>query len=152
MVSPELLRRFTFFGGLSMEQVVALAKVAQETTLEAGQFLFHEGDDLVYSYLVLEGEVALVFELEGRERDVVISDLREGELFGWSGILPPYQATASARATTACHVVAFDCLELRQYFEQDIEFAFVLTQRIAQLLRDRLHGLRIESLGQEAGL
>lgn len=151
MVSPELLRRFPFFGGLSMDQVVALAKVAQETTVEAGQFIFHEDDDLVYSYLVLEGDVALVFELEGRAREVVISDLREGDLFGWSGILPPYQATVSAMASTTCRLVAFDCLELRQSFAHDIEFAFVLTQRIAQLLRDRLHGLRIESLGQEAG-
>ncbi|NJO84483.1 MAG: cyclic nucleotide-binding domain-containing protein, partial [Blastochloris sp.] len=88
MISPELLRRFPFFGGLNMEQVVALARVAQEATVEAGQYLFHEGDDLVYAYLLLEGDVALSFELVERAHDIVVHEMRPGDLFGWQGILP----------------------------------------------------------------
>jgi hypothetical protein len=36
MVSPELIRRYPFFAGLDYDQLVKLAKVAQEYKVEAG--------------------------------------------------------------------------------------------------------------------
>lgn len=146
MVSPELLRRYAFFAGLSLDHIVTLAKAAREVTLETGQFIFHEEDELDTFYLVLEGEVSILIELPEKQREVIVNVVRAGAIFGWSGLLPPYLATASAKAAMNCRVVAFAGPEIKQAFERDPVFAYLITQRIAQVARDRLHELRIESL------
>jgi CRP-like cAMP-binding protein len=150
MVSPELLRRYTFFGGLSMEHIVILANLAHELTIEEGTYFFHEDDDMDFAYLLVEGDAAIVIELLEKQSEITINDVKPGEVLGWSGILPPHKATASAKAQTACTVVAFDCQAIRQQFDDDVAFAYVLTLRVAQVLRDRLHELRIESLAFSA--
>ncbi len=146
MVSPELLRRYTFFGGLSMEHIVILAQHASEMTIDQGQFFFHEEDTLDAAYILVEGEVSILTELPEKKMEIVTGVIKPGEMFGWSALLPPYLATASARASKPCRVIAFNCQVLRALFEEDAPFAFVLTQRIAQVIRERLQSLRIESL------
>jgi CRP-like cAMP-binding protein len=147
MVSPELLRRYAFFGGLEIEHIDALARVAEELTVEEGHFFFHEEDALDYCYVLLEGEVEVLTELPDKGLEAVTTVVAEGEMFGWSGLIPPYEATAAARASAQpCRVVAFDCVALRQQFEADPRFGYLLTQRITQVMRERLSVLRIESL------
>ncbi|GAB4453494.1 MAG: hypothetical protein Kow0031_35720 [Anaerolineae bacterium] len=161
MISPELLRRYPFFSGMSHDQIVALAKVAGEEAVEAGHYFFHEGEQLTCLYLILEGAVAVVLEIPAdgahqtvanqynrqlQTTDVVISAIGPGEVFGVSALIPPPVATASAKATTPCRVVAFNGAELLQLFEKDCQFGYQLTQRIAHVFRSRLHDMRIESL------
>ena len=60
MVSTELIRRYPFFAGLTLEQVSAMASAASEENVEAGHFFLHEKDETPYLYLVIEGEVTVV--------------------------------------------------------------------------------------------
>ncbi|HEY64928.1 MAG TPA: Crp/Fnr family transcriptional regulator [Caldilineae bacterium] len=145
MVSPELIRRYPYFAGLSMDQIVTLAKVADEQKVEAGHYFFHEGDELCCFYLVLEGAVAVVIEMpDGQE--AVISTAGPGEVFAWSALVPPHTATASVKAMTPCHVVAFDCRELRKAFEEDCRFGYLMMVKAAQVIRDRLVATRLQVL------
>jgi CRP/FNR family cyclic AMP-dependent transcriptional regulator len=162
MVSPELIRRYPFFSGLDYDHIVKLAKVADEQTVETGHYFFHESDDLQNVYLLIEGAVAIVFEVPDQDveqqvsgqltgklktKDVTVSTVGSGDVFGWSGLIPPYTATASARAITSCRVVSFDCRQLLQtHFEEDCRFGYIITQKAAQVIRERLRDLRIESL------
>jgi CRP-like cAMP-binding protein len=166
MISPELLRRYPFFAGLSHDQIVTLAKVADEVSVDTEHYFFHEGDDLTGLHLVVEGAVAIVIEVpdqsveqkvsgqltgELQTSDVVISAVGPGEVFGWSALVPPHQATTSAKATTPCRVVTFNGPELLQTFEDDCRFGYVMIQKMAQVVRDRLRDLRIESLAHLVG-
>lgn len=161
MISPELLRRYPFFSGLNHEQLVSLAKVASEETVEVGHYFFHEGDQLDCLYLILEGAVAVVLEVPAdgahqtvanqynrqlQTTEVVISAIGPGEVFGVSALIPPPVATASAKATTPCRVAAFNCRELLQTFAKDCGFGYLMVQKIAHIFRGRLHDMRIESL------
>ena len=78
--------------------------------------------------------------------DVVISTIEPGEIFGWSALVAPYKATAGGKAITPCRVVVFDCQELRNQLEEDCQFGYLMMKKIAQIMRDRLHNLRIEFL------
>jgi CRP-like cAMP-binding protein len=131
-----------------MDHIVFLADAADEIAVEAGHIFFHEEDMLDNCYLLLEGKVAILIELPEKNRDIVTSEVREGDMFGWSGLLPPYVATAATRAEEPCRVIVFDCRAIRNKFEEDHLFAYVMTQRMAQVMRDRLQGMRIESLAQ----
>lgn len=161
MVSTELLRRYPFFAGLSRDHLNTLARISDEITVEAEEYFFHEDDELESFYLVLEGAVAIVFRLPERDvqhkiadqfarefktKDVVLSTAGTGDIFGWSGLVPPYKATAGAKALTRCRVVAVGSKELISIFEEDCRFGYVMTQKAAQVIRDRLRDLRIESL------
>ncbi len=161
MVSREILRRYSFFVGLSLDQLDILAKAAEEMTVEAEHHFFREGEMVDQFYLVREGAVKIVFEVPVRDtehklseqfsrefqtKDVVVSTVGPGEMFGWSGLIPPHKATASAKAMMPSKVIAIDCRELRDVFEEDCRFGYLLTQKAARVIRERLHDLRIESL------
>ena len=144
MVSPELLRRYPFFRGLRMDQIVVLAKAAEEMSVCKDFTFFKEGEELHYLYLVVEGEVGTVMKLP--QKEVIISTVGTGDVFGWSALVPPTIATAATRALTPCRVVAFDCKALRRRFEDDCLFGYIIMQNIAQVIRKRLQDLRLETL------
>ena len=161
MVSTELLRRYPFFSGLSRDQINTLAKMSEEITIEADQYFFHEEEELNHFYLILEGAAAIIFKLPERDvkhtisdqfsrdlktRDLVLSTVGSGDVFGWSGLVPPYKATAGVKAITSCRVIAIGSQELVGIFEEDYHFGYLMTQKAAQVIRDRLRDLRIETL------
>ena len=161
MVSPELLRRYPFFAGLGRVQLKTLSKISDEISAEADFHFFEEEDLLSHFYLLLEGAVAIIFKLPDREvkhkiseqfardmatKDVTVSTVGSGDVFGWSGLVPPYRATAGAKALTQCRVIAIESEALRDIFEDDSQFGYLMSQKAAQVIRDRLRDLRIESL------
>jgi CRP-like cAMP-binding protein len=165
MISPETLRRFSVFAGLSAKQLNLLAKSAEEKEVPEEHWFFHEEEELHTFYLLLEGHVKIVLELPARdvshrvaeqltrqmETDaVVVSDISVGDLFGWSALLPPHEATAGGKTTAPSRVVAFDGEQLRRVFEENPEFAYVMMQKVADVMRGRLKDMRLESLAQMA--
>ena len=163
MISPELLRRYPVFAGLTHENLVTLANTAQELSVEEGHMFFHEGEELHEMFIVLEGAVGIVMELPAKDVEhsvadqltseyatehVVLSAVGPGEMFGWSGLVPPYQSMAGAKALTPCRVIAFDCLALLEAFKADCRFGFLMMEKTAQVIRGRLRDQRMESLAQ----
>ena len=161
MVSPELLRRYRFFGGLDHEQLVTLSSLGSEANVAAGHVFFEEGHELPAFYLVVEGAVAILIDVpdQGVEHaisgqltgdlqtvGVTVSTAGTGDVFGWSALLPPYVATASAQAIMTTRVIAFETKSLLELFADDCEFGYLMVQKAGQIVRDRLRDLRVESL------
>ena len=161
MISPEILRRYPFFSRLDMEQLTKLAQLANEKILESEHYFYHEEEELNQFYLVIEGAVAIVFELPEREvehkisdqyfrklqtKDVVISTIGPGELFGWAGLVTPHCANAGAKSLTACRVIEFNRQDLMKEFDKDPRFGYIMIQKAAEAISQRLRDLRIESL------
>jgi len=165
MFPVEELRKHPFFAGLKPEYIKALAKSVQEINAREGDFFFYEGDILDHFYLLRDGLVAFVIEIPDRNevqtltrqltgtllnRDVIVSTIREGNIFGWSALVPPHKSTTGAKAQTACRVFSFDCEQIRPLCSEDHEFGHLMTQKAAQVIRDRLRDMRIESLAHSA--
>lgn len=161
MVSPELIRRYPFFAGLENEHIVALARAAEEKTYAAGEYVFPETGTLDHFYLLLEGAVSIVIGVPDRTavqnvsgqlmgnltlKDVIISTVGTGNVFGWPALIPPHQVTAGAKAIMPCKLVQFDCKALLAQFQEDPRFGYLMTQKAAQILADRLRDIRMESL------
>ena len=166
MVSLELIRRYPYFAGLNLEQLTTLAKLTNEVAVESEHYFFHEGDELDSFYIIVEGSATVVIEVpdpeaeqklsgqligELKTKDVVISAVGPGEVFAWSALVPPHKAVAGVKATTPCRVIAFNAKELLAVFEDDCVFGYLMMQKVAQVVRDRLQGLRIESLAHLIG-
>lgn len=165
MVSPESIRRYAFFSGLNHEQITILSKSANESSYEAGHYFFHENEKLAHFFLIIEGSVTLNLEITDRQesqpisqqlagevktREITVSTLGAGEVFGMSGLIPPNNSTACAKAVTSCKIIKFDCKNLIAIFESDCEFGYLITQKAAQVIQDRLRNIYIESLANLA--
>lgn len=150
MISPELIRRFPFFSGFKQDQIVTLAKYADELHVDKNHYFHKEGDELSNFYIIVDGEVNIVSTLPQKDKEVIISTLAAGDLFGWSALVPPYVSTAGAKAVIPTNVISFSSKELLKIFEKDCEFGFLMMQKVAQVIRDRLNAIRIETLAYQA--
>jgi CRP/FNR family transcriptional regulator, cyclic AMP receptor protein len=161
MVSPELIRRYPFFAGLSLDEIELMARVGDELAVPTDHRFFREGEPLDAFYLVVEGAVGIVMEIPDREqhqtvagqlmgnivsKDFTVSTVGTGEVFGWSALIPPVDAVSGAKAIMASRVVRFDTDKLQAAFEDNWRFGYLMTQKMAGVLRDRLRDARIESL------
>ena len=163
MVSIELLRRYPFFAGFNNKQLADLAKIAEEVSAKAGYRFVNEGEYLTKFFIVLEGIVGIVIKVPDREmeqslsrqitnnlltRDVTVSTVGEGEMFGWSALVPPNISTANSKALASCRVLEFDYQALKPIIEEDCCFGHLLTLKAAQVIRGRLRDQRIENLAE----
>lgn len=145
MISPELLRRYPFFGGLSEEQLKRIAMISEEINLEKDEFLFKEGEAAEAIYVIVDGgvDVLINIDAEGAAQEE-LSSLSAGEVLAWSAIVPPHTLTASAVANTPTRVVAVNAEAMRNLFEQDCELGYRILSRLVVVLRERLASTRTQ--------
>lgn len=161
MIAGRRIRWSPFFAGLSEDQVAHIARFASEFEVEPGFVFFSEGDDLDTFYLIQEGAVDITIGIPEREGEhklvdqlyrsmkmeqINVSSVGVGDIFGWSALIPPHTSTANAIASSACRVIAVNCIELRPLLVDDYEFAYQMVLKAAQTIRNRLRDRRIESL------
>ena len=161
MISPELIRRYEFFSGLTNEQIATIAKLSNEKSFDSGYYFFREGDKVDEFYLVIDGAVGILIEIPDpgtdqpvssqltggmKTKDITTSTVTNGMVFGWPGLVPPNESNATAKALTDCRVIAIDCNELRDILKEYYELGYKLTLKAAQVIRERLMDLQIESL------
>ncbi len=147
MVSPELLRRFPFFAGLTDEEIKSIAMISEEQKYEANTFIFRERGKAEKMYVLIEGTVDIMVNTdeEGLEHETV-STLTHGEVFCWSAVVEPHKLTASAFAATPATVIAMDGAGLRALFELDCHLGYRILQKAATIISSRLKDTRIQML------
>lgn len=143
MITPESLRSFPHFSGVSLECLKDIAMISREREFDAEETLFHEGNVATHLCLVLSGEVSIVYSL-GDNREVVADSLIKGDAFGWSAILEPHQLTASCRGAKSGKFIAIEAERLRQICVEDYACGYLIVRGVSKALRDRLSALRVQ--------
>jgi len=143
MISPELLRRYPYFGGVSEESLKRVAMIADEVTVPAGKRMFNTGDPATHLYIIVKGEVNIQYELGNGERRTV-DTLVDGDLLVWSAIVEPYKATAEGTTPKPTHLIGISAPQLRQLCDQDPLLGYRLSAQVAKLLAHRLEGARVQ--------
>jgi CRP-like cAMP-binding protein len=134
-----------FLTGLERRHLAQLAKLASPKTFQAMQRIFDEGDPANVLYLIGKGKVAIETVLLGCD-SIQIQTLGEGEVLGWSWLLPPYQWHYSARALEPTQVIALDGAALRKLCEQDHDLGYEMMKRFALVIVQRLAATRASFL------
>jgi CRP-like cAMP-binding protein len=147
MVSPELLRRFPFFAGLTDEELKSIAMISEEAKYDANTFIFRERGKADKLYVLLEGTVDIKVNTdeEGLQHETV-STLTHGDVFCWSAVVEPHMLTASGFTATPVTVVAIDGAGMRALFELDCHLGYRILQRSAEIISSRLKDTRIQML------
>jgi len=133
-----------FFAGLDAETTDLLAGCADNVHVRAGEFLFRENDPADHFYVLRRGRVAV--EVHTPARGVVLDTVNEGEIIGWSWMVPPYRWAFDARATADASAVAFDAACLRAKCDADPVMGYELMKRFVLVMDHRLQSARVRLL------
>jgi CRP-like cAMP-binding protein len=146
MVSPELLRRYPFFASLNDDQLKAIALISEEKTYPKGTLLLKENTTATRLFLLLEGDIDLVYSGggEGAIVNALVGSIAPGEALGVSSLIEPYKYISSARATMPIKVIEVDGTALRALMEVDQKLGYALMCNIAVAVLERLKYTQVE--------
>lgn len=142
-VSTAALRTFPLFQGLSDDTLVAIAHSAVMRRIPRGQSVVHAGDRTDFVYFVLTGSLKVVVSDEDG-REVILSILGQGELFGEMGMFGEQPRSATVVAVTPSDLVMIAKHDFRRIMQEHFEVAWRIMCNLADRLRNA--DRKIESL------
>jgi CRP-like cAMP-binding protein len=143
-----IVAEMPLFQGMKEEHLVLLASCARNVRFEAGEFVGRVGEPADSFWAIREGRVAL--QLPGAEHGpLTVLAMGEGDVLGWSWLVPPYHWHFDARALTSARAIVFDGRCLRGKFEDDYEFGYELLRRFSHLIVERLEATGVQLLQSE---
>lgn len=146
----KILGEHPFFGGMEEPYLQLFVDCASNVRFSAGEMIFREGEEANTFYLIRQGRVAL--ETSAPQRGtVIIETLREGDVLGWSWMVPPYRWRFDARAMEPVRAIALDGRCLRGRSEEDHNLGYELMKRCAQVMEHRLQAARLQLLDVYGG-
>lgn len=140
-----ILLEHPFFKTLDPHFVELIAGCSKNVRFDSGQFIAHEGDPADKFYLIRHGKVSVEIFAPGRG-SVVVDTATDGEVLGWSWIVPPYVAHFDARAVEMTRAIEIDGKCLRSKCEADNKLGYEVMKRFAQLIVHRLQATRLQLL------
>ena len=145
-----VLRAHPFLAGLSEQDLEFMVGCAKNVVFKQGDFAFREGDPADDLFLLREGRLVLEVDAPGRGT-VQIETLREGDVFGWSALVPPNRFDLDGRASERTRAIAFDGRCLANKFEADPRLGYLILRRLLALLHHRLERVRLQALDVYGG-
>jgi len=132
-----IIAQHPFFTGLQKPYLDLAVGCASNTRFKTGEYIFREGAEANQFYLIRSGRVALEIAAP-QQRPFVVQTLGEGDILGWSWLLPPYTWKFNARALEDTRALALDGKCLRGKCEQNHDLGYELFKRFAQIIVKRL--------------
>jgi CRP-like cAMP-binding protein len=99
-----------------------------------GEYIFREGDLGTEMYIIAEGKVEILNQMNGKE--VVIAVLEKGDFFGEMSILEDMPRAASARALSATKLVQINGSTFDQMLRDNPEVAVRVMRKLSRRLRE----------------
>lgn len=140
-----LLAEHRFFKELDESYLKLVVGCASNARFEAGEFIGREGASADHFYLIRHGQVSLQVASPSRGA-MIVQTLGEGDILGWSWLVPPYRWTLDVQAVTLTRAIALDGKCLRAKCEANHDLGYELLKRFTQIMTERLETTRIQLL------
>jgi CRP/FNR family cyclic AMP-dependent transcriptional regulator len=134
-----------FFADLELGHANLLAGCASNVRFPAGTYILREGQEANEFFLIREGRVAIEIAAPQR-KPIIVDTVGEGEILGWSWLLPPYLWKFQARAVEATRAIALDGACLRAKCESNHDLGYEVLKRFSTIMTRRLDATRIQLL------
>jgi len=105
----------------------------QLLVLKKGDFVFEEGDEAIFAYVLTEGVIEIVQTTKGEQQ--VIGKVEKGTVFGEIAIIDGFPRSASARAAADCKVQEVGHKEFLNYISKKPDAAFSIMTRLSGFVR-----------------
>lgn len=111
-------------------------------------WILREGNKAKDLCLLLSGDIHVAYRLG--EGDLAVSDtITPGEAFAWSALIPPHNLTATCIGSKSGEYLAIDAEALRKICAEDPFGAYHSMIEIAKIMRDRINGLRVQTVADK---
>lgn len=141
----DLLSEHRFFADLDAADRDVLAGCGRNVAVEAGTVMMREGQHADVFWAIRSGRVRVGITHPTRGL-LDLETLEDGDILGWSWLLPPHRWHFDAVTDSPVHAVAFDATCLRAKCQLDPRLGFALVQRFARVLDERLVAARLRLL------
>jgi CRP-like cAMP-binding protein len=141
----EQLEGTWFAADLGPRPLEHLASLGRLEELPVGTIVVREGKPCDSLGVVISGRIALRLAVPGSP-DRTILTVHEGDVFGWSAVLPRPIATSTGVAVAPTRAITFDGVALRAGLAEDRELAAVLFERLLISVSRRLTATRVQLL------
>jgi CRP/FNR family transcriptional regulator, cyclic AMP receptor protein len=141
----ELLGDIPALASLEPAHLELISGCAVNQAFEADAYLMREGEPADAFYAIRQGAVALETYIPQRGA-LTIETLHDGDLLGWSWLVPPYRTAFDARSVGTTHTIAFDGACLRGKLDADPALGYELMRCFVPLIVERLQATRIRLL------
>lgn len=141
----KILVEHPFVSGLSPEHIQLIVGCAKNVVFEPGKYIFKENEEANSFFIIRSGKVAL--EIYSPEvGSIIVQTLGEGDIIGWSWMVPPYQWRFDARAVELTRIIELDGTCLRNKCESDPALGYEIMKRLANVFEQRINAMRIQLL------
>ena len=107
---------------------------------DAGEFIFNEGDLGMEMYIIHEGKIEILKEIQGEQRQLAV--LEKGDFFGEMSILEDLPRTAGARAIGEVKLLLINGATFDQMLRTNPEIAVRMMRKLSRRLRETDRRLR----------
>jgi len=114
---------------------------------DSGEFVFQEGDLGTDMFILQEGRVEILKEIQGESKQLAI--LEKGDFFGEMALLEDRPRTAAARALEPLKLVMINGSTFDQMLRNNPEIAVRMMRKLSRRLRET-DGMLREALGKVA--
>ncbi len=135
------LKQIDLFANLSFEQVDAILKASEDAEYLPGEVILRENDPGDKLFLLLDGSVDILIDYGTREQRLVNS-MTAVDYIGEIAILTDERRTATAVATSRCHVLTLDGAAFRDLVRQVPDISFEIFRVLTRRLREAEHVAR----------
>lgn len=149
MISPELLRQYTFFGAFNDQQLKEIAMLTTEEILGGDIEVFKGGAVADAFYFLLSGGIDLYHTIRGIKvpqfsKGIPVGEINPGEPFGISSFIEPYHLTSSAWTSKPSRILKIDAKGLKELTQRDEKLSYFFMVEVAKAAMQRLNTTRIQ--------
>jgi CRP-like cAMP-binding protein len=140
-----IIAEHSFFTDLDSDFLALMVGCASNVVFKAGTYILKEGDPADTFYLIRAGKVA-VEVVAPQHKPIIVSTLEEGDLLGWSWLMPPFQWKFHARAVSDVRAIALNGKCLRTKCDENHDLGYEVLKRFARIIEERLEATRLQLL------
>jgi len=138
-----IIAEHPFLRGMSSEHLAILAEDAMPLHFDVDEVIFRKGDPANRFYLIVHGKVQLEAEAN-HHATLPIQPIGDGDVLGWSWLVPPYLWQFDARALEPTRAIFFYGTPLREECETNHDLGYELLKRMSEVMIKRLQATREE--------
>ena len=137
----QILRSSSIFSSLNDDELTELADLSIEHSFMPNEFIFWDGDNPDWFYMVAEGKVK-VLKHSSLGKEFIIAFFGPGEMFGEVAVFENKHYPASAQAVTETNVVGVKRKDFLSFLANRPQVALRIISVLAGRLRDAQGRLR----------
>jgi CRP-like cAMP-binding protein len=136
-----ILETHPFFKDLKPEYLDFIVSCASNVRFKEGEVILKEGEPAEKFYLIRQGRVAIEINVT-QQRSITIQTIHDGDILGWSWLIPPHRNRFDSRAVEDTRAIALDGKCLRNKCEENHDLGYELLKRFAVVITQRLEETR----------